>query len=85
MTNNTAALLLAFATGVFALLSMAPMSHALVYVNMLYDEQSSTFYLGDLVVEGQTLCFDRDYQNLYGEVNGLDPGPPFIPKPRWRP
>jgi len=53
-------------------------ARAIVYVNMQFDEQRGDFYLGDLVVEGQNLVYNRDYQNFYGEYNGFPPGPPYV-------
>ena len=48
-----------------------------VYVNMQWDESTSSFKVKPLTLEGG-VYFDRGYQNAYGEYLDLDPGPPFI-------
>ncbi len=53
-------------------------SHADVFVNRLWDDQSSTFKVKPLELGAGGITFDRDYQNAYGELYGFDPGPPFI-------
>ncbi|MCB2229824.1 right-handed parallel beta-helix repeat-containing protein [bacterium] len=62
---------------VFLLLMICGSSFGDVYVNMLWDEPTSSFKVKPLVLEGGAY-FDRGYQNAYGEYLGLDPGPPFI-------
>lgn len=62
---------------VFLVLIICGSSFGDVYVNMLWDEPTSSFKVKPLVLEGGAY-FDRGYQNAYGEYLGLDPGPPFI-------
>jgi hypothetical protein len=57
---------------------MASSSYGEVYVNMQWDEAMATFRVMPLNLEGESLTLDRFYQNAYGDINHLDPGPPFI-------
>ena len=63
---------------VLVVLVLASTSIADVYVNRLWDPQQSAFTVQVLDLGGGGVTFDRNYQNAYGAVNDLDPGPPFI-------
>ena len=52
--------------------------NAEVYVNMLWDDQLETFRVQPLMLDGTGVTLNRDYQNAYGTMLNLDPGPPFI-------
>ena len=60
------------------LVLLAASTEADVYVNRLWDEQSAGFKVKTLQLNGAGIRFDRAYQNAYGELNHLDPGPPFF-------
>ncbi len=61
---------------VAVLLILGSAIRAEVYVNILWDEPTSSFKVMPLVLDGG-VTFNRGYQNAYGEEMGYDPGPPF--------
>jgi hypothetical protein len=63
---------------VLVVFSLAPNTLGIVYVNMQWDDNSNDFRIMALNLEGAGLTLDRGYQNAYGELNDLEPGPPFI-------
>lgn len=62
----------------YVLCFLAPLSRAKVYVNRLWDEDYKEFRTKSFYREGESVMFNRGYQNAYGEENDLEPGPPFI-------
>jgi len=62
----------------FFLLIYPGSGFAIVYVNRQWDDWRKQWRTFGLTIEGETVTWNRDYQNAYGEAHDLPPGPPFI-------
>ena len=50
----------------------------IVFLNVQWNEDTEEWEAMPLVLEGDGLSLNRDYQNAYGNQMDLPPGPPFI-------